>query len=498
MAYDIGSKDIPVGEGRGLAPSLTPLAVLALVVLFSVGAAPQGEQSTSLDEAWAQLGSAEPLFSQGLKAFREGRTEAATAGFEKCVQLMPRHAYARYYLANLAYIQGDFESALASMERAIGDLDLMRQLADHAGRLKLRKIGSYEQMLETEWDNTTSCRTARRLEALHDQLTDEQSKLDLSAQKERAARIKQKAHYLYFLGNILFQLKRFPDATQRYREAIELNPQHADAYNNAAAISYMEGEAGAAKDLLRRAEEQGLEDNVNLKLKALVHEALGQPTAGILEEDLTGPGPGGLGVMRFALAFKEGRSQLPPLYVNAYVVFSLGSKQAVVIDPGVEDPRLDEFVKARGLEVKAILVTHGHGDHAGANGAYAKLFDAPVWASRADAGRLAKAPGRCLEDGETVAFDGFAVRVMTTPGHTPGSLCFVVGDRLFSGDSLFKNGIGRIGEADPAKAGKIQEGFVRTIKQKLLTLPGTTLVCPGHGKTTTIAAEAAGNPFLAK
>lgn len=496
MAYDLNSKDILAGEGRGLAPSLTPLAVLALVFLFSVGAAPQGEQATSLDEAWAQLGSAEPLFSQGLRAFRESRTEDATAGFEKCVQLMPRHAYARYYLANLAYIQGDFESALASMERAIGDLDLMQQLADHAGRLKLKKIGSYEQMLETEWDNTTSCRTARHLEALHDQLTDEQSMLDLSAQKERAAGIKQKAHYLYFLGNILFQLKRFPNASQRYREAIELNPRHADAYNNAAAIFYLAGEAGAAEDLLRRAEEQGLEDNINLKLKALVHEALGLPTAGILEEDLSASEPEDLGVMRFALAYKDGRSQLPPLYANAYVVFSRSTRQAVVIDPGVDDPRIGALVKERGLTVRAILNTHGHPDHAGADRRFAGLFGAPVYASQSDAASFAIPADRALGDGKILEIEGLAVRVIGTPGHTPGSLSFLIGDCLFSGDTLFKNDVGKVGEEDPAKVLKARERFIRTIRQKLLALPGRTRICPGHGRTSTIAGEAANNPFL--
>ncbi|NTV81555.1 MAG: MBL fold metallo-hydrolase, partial [Candidatus Aminicenantes bacterium] len=422
----------------------------------------------------------------------------AADAFEKSVQAMPRHAFALYYLANLAYIRAEYAAALRLMERSLADFEFMRELGEYAGRLKLKRIGTYQQILEAEWDNTTSCRTSRELEALDDQLSDEQSKLDLAAQKDREATVRRKAHYVYFLGNIRFQLKQFPEAVQAYREAIALNPRHADASNNLAAILYMAGEHAPARDLLERAEQLGLEDNINLKLKHLVYEALGLPTEGILQEDLSGPAGQDLGVMRFALAFKEEGSPLSPLYTNAYVVFSRGPKQAVVIDPGVEDPRIGEFVKERGLTVQAILNTHGHADHSGADKPFAGLFGAPVWASKADAKEFDVPADRALEDGQILEFDGLIVKVISTPGHTPGSLCFSIGDLLFSGDTLFKNGIGSVGEKDPGKALKGQAGLVRTIRQKLLSFPGSTRVCPGHGKTSTIADETAVNPFLKK
>ena len=273
-----------------------------------------------------------------MKAFEEGRFEDATAAFEKCVQSMPRHAYAHYYLANLAYIKADFERALTDMERSLGDFDFMEELGEHAARLKLKKIDSYEQMLAAEWDNTNSCRESRELEAIDGQLTDEKGRLELAARKAREARIKQKAHYLYFLGNILFQLKRFPEASRRYGEAIELDPRHADAYNNLAAISYLAGDHAAAGGHLAQAEARGLGDNINLKLKHLVYEALGRPTEGILREDLSAPGDDGLGVFRFALAYMGEGSMRPPLYVNAYVVFDRGTRNAVLVDPASRTP----------------------------------------------------------------------------------------------------------------------------------------------------------------
>jgi len=478
---------------RGAARVLTLCFPFLAFLLLTAAEVPQGQ---TIEEAWAQLETAEAHFAHGMKAFKEGRNGDASAAFEKCVQKMPRHAYAHYYLANLAYVRADYRQALVHMEQALGQFDLMQELSAHAAKLKRNKIDSYQQMLDTEWESTTSCRTSRQLESLSGQLFDERSGLDLLAQKERDVRAKQKAHYLYFLGNIFFQLKQFPESLKKYEEAIGLNPRHADAYNNAAAIVYMAGEYGPAQALLERAEKQGLEDNINLKLKYLVLEALGQPTSGILQEDLSGPDGEDLGVMRFALAFKGKNSLVPPLYENAYVVFSRGTKQAVVIDPGVEDPRIGELVKERGLAVRAILTTHGHEDHAGANAFYAGLFGAPVFASKKDSSEFAIRTDRALEDGGKVEFDGLTVQVIRTPGHTPGSLSFSVGDYLFSGDTLFKNDIGKVGEGDPAKAVKVRDLLVRTVKKRLLALPGRTRVCPGHGKTSTIADEIANNPFL--
>jgi hydroxyacylglutathione hydrolase len=473
---------------------LRVFAALALLVLLTAPFI--GAEDTAVKEAWDRLPAAERCFQRGLKEFQAGRSEAAAKDFEKCLQEIPRHAFARYYLANIAYVANDMQKALDDMTRAIGDFDFMQALNDYAVKQKSKTYDSYARMMAEEWDATTSCRTRRELEALYGEVTDAKSKQELQLADQMAARSRQKAHYLYFLGNIHFQLKRFPEAARSYEEAIALNPRHANAYNNLAAIFYLAGEPGKALGYLEEAERQGLGDNLNLKLQDLVYGALGRPTAGILREEIaTGPGSD-LGIVRFALAYISKDPLRPPIYENGYVLFSRSTREAVLIDPGVEDPRIDEFVRDRSFKVKAILNTHGHEDHAGADSYYSRLFRAPILIRAEDAGALATAPAGTLSDGQVLSYDGFAVKVMHIPGHTPGSVCFLAGGALFSGDTLFKGDIGLVAAETPEKTGTLQSGMVRDIRNRLLVLPDATRVCPGHGRTSTIADERATNAFL--
>ena len=469
-------------------------AALALLVLLTAPLI--GAEDTAVKEAWDRVPAAERWFQRGLKEFQAGRSDAAAKDFEKCLQEIPRHAFARYYLANIAYVANDMPKALDEMSRAIGDFDFMQALNDYAVKQKSKTYDSYTRMMAEEWDASTSCRTHRELEALYGEVTDAKSKQELQLADQKAARSRQKAHYLYFLGNIHFQLQRFPEAARSYEEAIALNPRHASAYNNLAAIFYMAGEHERALGLLAEAERQGLGDNINLKLQYLVSEALGRPTAGILEEEITAGPENDLGVIRFALAFKNKDPLRPPLYENGYLVFSRATREAVLVDPGVEDPRIEESVRARGLTVKAVLYTHGHDDHVAAGPHYAGLFSAPVLVEAEDAGGLAAAPARTLSDGEILSYDGFSLRVLHIPGHTPGSVCFLAGEVLFSGDTLFKGDIGFVAAETPEKTRTLRSGMVRGIRDRLLVLPDATRVCPGHGRTSTIADERATNAFL--
>lgn len=501
-----GSDCIPWHRRAGVAPLgpvrpktirvSRPIAALILSILF-VGSL-SGTDDQALREAWDRLPAAERAFQAGLKHFQSRKPDAAAREFEKCLRELPRHAFAGYYLANIAYIAGDFGRARELMTRAVADLDFMEALNDYALTLKNKTYDSYTRMIAEEWDSTSSCRTHRELDSLYIQVTDKKSKEELRLAARQAARERQKAHYHYFLGNVLFQLQRFDEAAAAYERAIGLDARHASAYNNLAAIFYMAGDAAKALGTLEKAEGHGLEDNLNLKLKHLVTEALGRPTAGILEEEIAAGPAGDLVVIRFALAFKQDDSRQPPLYENGYLLFSKATRAAVLIDPGVEDPRIEERVRALGLAVRAVLFTHGHPDHFAAGPHFMNLFKAPAFIKAEDAKALPAAPARALADGEVLSYEGLSIEVLHTPGHSRGSVCFRAGGILISGDTLFKGGIGIISTWDEATARKRAAEMVRGIKDRLLVLPDETIVCPGHGRTTTIGAERASNPYLTR
>ncbi len=469
-----------------------------LLLLFLFAFLPlSGQKEDSLEDSWLRFKAADVHFARGRQEFTGGRLDKAAAAFRECLRAMPGHAQAHYYLANISYIGSDYREALAQMEMALADFDLVVRLDDYSDRIIRKDIESAGLILDSEWGYSPDCRTSRELEEVAGQLFDEKSGLADRAAKRRKARTLQKAHYLYFTGNVLFQLKRFPEALKRYWEAIEVNPRHAGASNNAAAICLMAGQPGTALSLLEAAERQGLEDSINLKLKHLVYKALDRPTEGILQEEVSAGAPeGGLGVMRFALAIHGQGALQPVFYENCYVVYDPATKAAVVIDPGVEDPRVGDFVRSRGLAVAAVLNTHGHSDHAGADRAVAAAFHAPVWAPKKDAGTIDPAPDRLMEGGETLKFGGLSFKVIRTPGHSAGSVCFLAGDYLFSGDTLFRNDIGRVPAGDSGAMAKARQALIREIRENLLTLAGGTRVCPGHGKTSTIDEEIAANPFL--
>ncbi len=157
----------------------------------------------------------------------------------------------------------------------------------------------------------------------------------------------------------------------------------------------------------------------------------------------------------------------------------------------------------------AILLTHGHFDHAGAAAYLADRYDIPVIAHEKEQdtledpnlnlsykmGRLTASyhADRYVKHDETIHAAGYSIRVIFTPGHTPGGCCFYIGteDVLFAGDTLFCGSVGRTDFE-----GGSMSALVRGIREHLLQLPSNTLVLPGHGARTTIEQERINNPFL--
>jgi hydroxyacylglutathione hydrolase len=200
-----------------------------------------------------------------------------------------------------------------------------------------------------------------------------------------------------------------------------------------------------------------------------------------------------------------------PLQCNCSIVVDEASRQAVVIDPGDEAERIARALAAAGATAVALLHTHAHFDHISGTAELAGLTGAPIRMHPADRPLYEKLPKQAamfgfsvdpppplnapLSDGERIAFGDSAVRAIHTPGHTPGSTCFLLEGAepaLFSGDTLFRRSIGRTD-----LWGGDTEAILASIRGKLFSLPGETPVICGHGPSTTIEEERRMNPFAA-
>lgn len=206
------------------------------------------------------------------------------------------------------------------------------------------------------------------------------------------------------------------------------------------------------------------------------------------------------------------------LQCNCTVLGCEETRRALVIDPGDEAGRILGALRHHNLTLEAILLTHAHHDHVCATKALAVTTGAPVLLHRADQplydsiDRQAREFGfpvpemvpvdRHVVDGEQLSVGTLRGTIIHTPGHSPGSLCLYLPDvgnsdgsgpsqHLYSGDTLFCGGVGRTDLWEGS-----MEQLLRSIRERILTLPDETLVVPGHGPITTIARERTTNPFL--
>ena len=198
-----------------------------------------------------------------------------------------------------------------------------------------------------------------------------------------------------------------------------------------------------------------------------------------------------------------------PFQENCYVVGDEASGVGALVDPGDEAARIAIAVEQTNLDIGRILLTHAHIDHVGAVGALADEYACPVL-MHAEAEPMLKAlpqqavmmgmrfgrvptVDRYVADEEIIEVGGLSLRSLYTPGHAPGHLAFYVEDEglVLSGDALFAGSVGRVD-----LPGGSMEVLMRSIEERLLTLPDDTEVFPGHGPRTTIGEERAHNPFL--
>lgn len=192
---------------------------------------------------------------------------------------------------------------------------------------------------------------------------------------------------------------------------------------------------------------------------------------------------------------------------NCYILRRRDTRQAVIIDPGLQAKAVLDLVERDDLQVARILITHGHVDHVAGVPSVEAATHAPVGMHPADLAiidwhHFAEMPfippgfapfeiDTPLAAGDVLPFEDLALQVLHTPGHTEGSVCFVVGLDCFAGDTLFERSVGRtdLPGGDPQK-------IVFSIRNVLYRLPSETVVYPGHGPKTTIESERLLNPFV--
>ena len=184
------------------------------------------------------------------------------------------------------------------------------------------------------------------------------------------------------------------------------------------------------------------------------------------------------------------------LGTNCYILRQQGNDRCLVIDPGAEAKKILSYMEGEDLTVEAILLTHGHFDHVGAVRELAMETDCPVYLNTADLAmppRMTDGPlyyTNPYGEGTHLDLAGISLDVISTPGHTPGSVCILTEDCMFSGDTLFAGSCGRT---------DFPCGSMADMEKSMARLRGIQCeyrVFPGHGESTTLSAEKQYNPFM--
>lgn len=186
---------------------------------------------------------------------------------------------------------------------------------------------------------------------------------------------------------------------------------------------------------------------------------------------------------------------------NCYIVIDETTNESIIIDPGdAAEKLLEEFDKT-GSHLNFIILTHGHADHTAAVKEFKNKYNVDVYMSEKDSelidseeymfGNRDENANKFVKDGDVLKFGSKTIKCIETPGHTPGGICYLIEDCLFSGDTLFNSSIGRTDFP-----GGDYAAIISSIKNRLMKLDDKVKVYPGHGMETTIGFERQSNPFL--
>jgi len=201
-----------------------------------------------------------------------------------------------------------------------------------------------------------------------------------------------------------------------------------------------------------------------------------------------------------------------PLQANCYLLWDKPGGSVAIIDPGGDPEEIISVIEEHNLKPVVLINTHGHIDHIAANRTIKERYDIPLLIHTADAacltdsnlnlsalgfGRLDSPPAdRELQDGDEIPVGEIRLKVISTPGHSPGGICLLISrsdqpDVIITGDTLFAGGVGRT----DFPGGSMHQ-LMASIKDRLLAFPDQTIILPGHGPHSTIGEERDSNPFL--
>ncbi len=193
--------------------------------------------------------------------------------------------------------------------------------------------------------------------------------------------------------------------------------------------------------------------------------------------------------------------------VNCYIIYCEEKKEGIIVDPGGDVDTILDYIRENGLNIKYLILTHGHGDHIGGLKELKEKLNAKIAIHEEDAEMLKDASKNLssqmpmqkveleadilLSEGDIIEFGNEIAKVIHTPGHTRGGICLVINDSIITGDTLFAGSIGRTD-----LYGGDYDTLIKSIKEKLMIYPDETKIYPGHGSPSTIGKERHRNPFL--
>lgn len=447
-----------------------------------------GKKSSDLARSYMK---AEKAFNRAAEYFEKSELSRAEKYALAALDMCSFHFDSQVILSRLSYMHGNLEIALDWIQKAKSSLKTVRnsfikiqsrnyeRLLDQKQALKHRL-----QQLERA-NNRGNCQLSifdGNIQDIRLQIADIDDRLrnpDQVVPEDISA-------YIEFIeADLLLKNLNVSEAVLSFWSVIRKNPLLAgESYKGLAEAAFLMRDYEDAYMYLEQAVALGSEPSP--AFKRMILDKMGFLQGDSVEAEFPGA------VKLFVLPRSDDGAT--GFLVNTFIVHHPDSLEAVIIDPGAADDRIEAYISEKNLTVVKILNTHGHADHSGANYYYRQLYQVAVAGPQHDEAEY-KLAGKENYPQEYLPVDGefragmLMIRTLHLPGHTPGSLALVIDENVFSGDTLFRSGIGRPAGNNQAERSQNEESLRRAIINKLFSLPAHFTVFPGHGLPTSIGLE---------